>query len=58
MKLKSKSIELFLALGLAASVAACGGAPETEEGTDTPETTEEVAPESEEGGEGGEGGEG
>lgn len=65
-----KSIELLLALGLAATVAACeapvNDADETPTGTDTPsEVTPGAEPdnedeeeEGEEGGEGGEGGEG
>jgi hypothetical protein len=63
-----KSVELLLALGLAATVAACeapvNDADETPTGTDTPsEVTPGVEPENdeeegEEDGEGGEGGEG
>lgn len=72
--MNSKTVQLFLALGLAATVASCGGekAPETPTGeSPTGDTTTEqptgetspVAPEaspsiSPEGGEGGEGGEG
>ena len=58
MKGKSKTIELFLALGLAASVAACGSAPEGGEAVEEPDTTEQAAPDSSESDEGGEGGEG
>ena len=55
MKTQSTAVKLFLSLGLAASVAACGGAPEGGEGGEASDTsTEQPA----EGGEGGEGGEG
>jgi hypothetical protein len=59
MAKRLKPVELFLAVGLAATVGACGG-PATEggegaEGDTTPPT--EVAPEGGEAGEGGEGGE-
>lgn len=67
MKLR-KPVELLLALGLAATVAACeapvNDAEETPTGTDTPsEVTPDVEPDNEgeedsEEGEGGEGGEG
>jgi hypothetical protein len=62
--IRSKTIALFLALGMAASVTACANEPaEVEGGEGTPEVEEitpEAAPGTEgtEGGEGGEGGEG
>ena len=63
--MRSKTIALFLALGMAASVTACASnePAEVEGGEGTPEieqTTPEVAPGTEggEGGEGEEGGEG
>lgn len=68
MAKKLKAVELFLALGMVASLAtACGGPTEDGAATesDEAETTESVeeapgaeAPAAEEGGEGGEGGEG
>ena len=58
---KIKATELFLSLGLAASLVTSCGEPAPEGGeaveSDTTETIEE-APEESEGGEGGEGGEG
>ncbi len=59
--MRSKTIALFLALGMTASVVACGEseAPEGGEGTEAP--SEQIIPEATpetEGTEGGEGGEG
>jgi hypothetical protein len=68
MRSQSKAIELFLALGLATTMVACGGgaAPDGVEGGESVESpsTEQSSPAAspspatEEGGEGGEGGEG
>lgn len=62
MKKQLKPVELFLAVGIAATIGACGGPAGEEETMDegTEPTTEEVAPEEEEDedDEGGEGGEG
>ena len=64
MEKRLKPVELFLALGLVATVSACGGAtaPESDANTevDTAPTTEASPeePTTDEGGEGGEGGEG
>ncbi|MBE9079331.1 hypothetical protein IQ241_18860 [Romeria aff. gracilis LEGE 07310] len=61
MQLRMKPVSLFLALGVAATVVACGPEEPAETEVETPET-EEVTPEEpleeeplEEGGEGGEG---
>lgn len=56
----SKTMQLFLALGLAATLGACGGGGDqaTPDGADNGETTEEQASPASEGDEGGEGGEG
>ena len=60
-----KPIQLFLATGMLATLAACGGSAPVEEDAADEAPVEEVAPEEEapeaeetEGGEGGEGGEG
>ena len=55
MEKRLKPVELFLALGLVATVSACGGAtaPESDANTEV-----DTAPTTDEGGEGGEGGEG
>jgi hypothetical protein len=68
MAKKLKATELFLSLGLVASLVTACGAPPAEDATTEPDetgTTESVeeapgaeAPDAEEGGEGGEGGEG
>lgn len=60
MTKRLKAVELFLAIGLAAGVSACGGANETayDAGTTDAGTTPEQSAEVAEGGEGGEGGEG
>ncbi|MEL6165518.1 MAG: hypothetical protein AAFR37_17785, partial [Cyanobacteria bacterium J06628_3] len=56
--MRSKTIALFLALGMAASVTACAGeAPEGGEGGEGTPEIEQTTPEVE-GGEGGEGGDG
>lgn len=60
MKHSLKPVELFLALGLAVTVGACGG-PSVDSGEGGEATDEQEAitqPATEEGGEGGEGGEG
>ncbi|MEL6249426.1 MAG: hypothetical protein AAFY78_04445 [Cyanobacteria bacterium J06648_16] len=54
-----KPIQLFLAMGMVATLAACGGEAPVEEDAIEDIPVEEVEPEGEEeGGEGGEGGEG
>jgi hypothetical protein len=59
--MRSKTIQLFLALGLAATLGACGSEPGTPEGGEADETTAPVqqttpSPATTEGGEGGEDG--
>ncbi|MGB7440910.1 MAG: hypothetical protein WA919_07570 [Coleofasciculaceae cyanobacterium] len=58
--MRLKPIELFLALGLAATITACDAETEGGDGAEpgevpTEQTVPEAAPEAEEGGEGGEG---
>lgn len=53
--MRSKTIQLFLAVGLAATLGACSAGNQEAE-TETPAST--TAPATTEGGEGGEGGEG
>ncbi|MGD1950933.1 MAG: hypothetical protein ACFB14_14975 [Leptolyngbyaceae cyanobacterium] len=59
--MKMRAIQLFLSLGIAATVVACGGATDSvDDAGETPadvEETVEDAAEEDEGGEGGEGGE-
>ena len=54
IKMRSKTIALFLALGMAASVTACGATDEGTEGGEA-DSIEQTTPTTE-GGEGGEGG--